>query len=228
MMWAKFKDFFRKNLADDWAFANSICSKFRWDSQYQAESILDWAVHLEHLQSILLEYDPVGAPTKPIMLRYFREGLKPSVLAKLEHQDLELESFDPIVKKAVDAEANSALQPHFSTKKIDQNCPRGNRPANSTIAKSQGSALKDPWTEKPKVRGTESASGPPQHSNNNKFSDKTRKKKKKEWHRKNQERQKSSTSATGVNSAYTSESHQKKKNQGCLDRASRDTSQIKY
>ena len=69
MTWAEFKDFLRKNLGDDRAFANSICSKFRRDSQYQAESVLDWAAYLEHLQSILLEYDPVGALTKPTMLR---------------------------------------------------------------------------------------------------------------------------------------------------------------
>ena len=85
MRWAKFKDFLRKNLGDDWAFANSIYSKFRRDSQYQAESVLDWATHLEHLQSILLEYDPVGAPTKPTKLRYFRKSLKPFVLAELEY-----------------------------------------------------------------------------------------------------------------------------------------------
>lgn len=49
MTWAKFKNFLRKNLGDDRAFANSICSKFRRDSQYQLESVLDWAAHLEHL-----------------------------------------------------------------------------------------------------------------------------------------------------------------------------------
>lgn len=93
MTWAEFKDFLRKNLGDDRAFANSICSKFRRDSQYQQESVLEWAAHLEHLQSILIEYDPVGAPAEPMMLRYFREGLKPSILAELQHQDLELESY---------------------------------------------------------------------------------------------------------------------------------------
>ena len=81
--------------------------------------MLDWTAHLEHLQSILLEYNPVGAPTKPTMLRYFRKGLKPSVLAKLEHQDLDLESFDQMVKKAVDAEAKSALCSRSSIKEID-------------------------------------------------------------------------------------------------------------
>ena len=162
MRWAKFKDFLRKNLGDDWAFANSIYSKFRRDSQYQAESVLDWAAHLEHLQSILLKYDPVGAPTELTMLRYFQEGLKPSVLAELEHRDLELESFDQMVKKAVNAEAKSALRTRSSPKEIDQNCPRESQPANSTVAKSQGSAMKDPRTEEPKVQGTELASNPPQ------------------------------------------------------------------
>ena len=176
MSWAEFKDFPRKNLRDDRAFANSICSKFRRDTQYQAEFVLDWAAHLEHLHSILLEYDPVGAPTEPTMLRYFCEGLKSSVLAELEHRNLELESFNQMVKKAVDAEAKSALRPRSSTKEMDQNCPRGNRPANSTVAKSQGSAIKDPRTEEPKVRDTKSLSGPQRSE----FSKKVWKEKKKE------------------------------------------------
>ena len=136
MTWAELKDFLRKNLGDDQAFANSICSKFRQDTQYQAESVLDWAAHLEHLQSILLEYDPVGAPTKPTMLRYFRKGLKPSVLAKLEHQNLELESFHQMVKKAINAKAKLALRPYFNTKEMNQHYPRSNRSANSNVAKS--------------------------------------------------------------------------------------------
>ena len=220
MTWAEFKDFFRKNLGDDRAFANSICSKFRRDSQYQAESVLDWAAHLEYLQSILLEYDPVGAPTKPTMLRYFREGLKPSILAELEHRDLELESFDQMVKKAVDAEAKSALRPRSSTKEMDQHCPRGNRPTNST--KSQGSTMKDPRSEEPKVRGTESSG--PQHSES---SEKARKEKKKEQQQRDRERREGSTPATGVNTAQTGEPHQKKKKKHCSDKAPRDTSQVK-
>ena len=106
------------------------------------------------------------------MLRYFYEGLKPSVLAELEHRDLKLEKINQMVKKAVNAKAKSALQPRSSSKEMDQNCPWRSRPANSTVAKSQGSAMKDPRTEKPKVQGTESASGPSQRSNNNKLSNK--------------------------------------------------------
>ena len=224
MTWAEFKDFLRKNLGDDRAFANSICSKFRRDSQYQAESVLDWAAHLKHLQSILLEYDPVGAPTKPTMLRYFREGLKPSVLAELKHRDLELESFNQMIKKAVDVEAKSALRARSSTKEMDQNCLWGSRPANSTVAKGQGNAIKDSRLEEPKVRDTEAPSGP-QRSESSK---KARKEKKKEQQQRDREHREGSIPATRINTAQTGEPHQKKKkNQGRLDRVSRDTSQIK-
>ena len=163
------------NLGDNWAFANSIYSKFKRDSQYQAESVLDWAAHLEHLQPILLEYNPVEVSTKPTMLRYFREGLKPSVLAKLEHRDLELETFDQIVKKAVNAKAKSAFQSCSSTKEIYQNCSCGKRSANFTITKSQSCIMKDPLVEKSKVWGLESLG--PQYS---KSSEKAWKEKKKE------------------------------------------------
>ena len=114
--------------------------------------MLDWAAHLEHQQSILLEYDLVGALTKHTMLRYFREGLKPSILAELEYRDLKLESFDQMIKKVINAEAKSTLRPRSSTKEMDPNCPQGSRLANSTVAKSKSSATKDPRTEKPKVR----------------------------------------------------------------------------
>ena len=136
MTWVEFKDFLKKNLGDDRVFANSICSKFRRDSQYQAEFVLDSAVHLEYLQFILLEYDPIKAPTELTTLRYFREISKYSVLAELEHQDLELENFDQKVMKAVNAKAKSALQPRSSIEEMDQNCPRGNWLANSTFAKN--------------------------------------------------------------------------------------------
>ena len=86
--------------------------------------------------------------------------------------------------------------------------------------------MKDPWTEDPKVRGIKLASSPPQHSNNNELFDKARKEKKKKRRWRDQKRWKGSTPATGVNSAHTGELYQKKKNQGCSDRASHNTSQI--
>ena len=87
--------------------------------------------------------------------------------------------------------------------------------------------MKDPQIEEPKIRDIEWASGPLQRSNNIKFFEKAWKKKQKEWRQKDWERRKSSTLATKVNLAHTIEPLQKKKNQGCSNRASRDTSQIK-
>ena len=52
---------------------------------------------------------------------------------------------------------------------MDQNCPLGNQLANSTLAKSQGSAMKDPQMEKPKVWGTKLSSSPQRSE----FSEKT-------------------------------------------------------
>ena len=155
--WAEFKSFLRTNLGDDRAFADSICSKFRRDSQYQAESVLDWAAHLEHLQSILLEYDPAGAPGEPTMLRYFREGLRPSIRVELEHRDLELESFEQLIKKVVEAESKASLRPCTTTREMDQHCSRVSRPTNTTVAKAStpSSSMKDPRVEKPKVRTQE-------------------------------------------------------------------------
>ena len=169
----------------------------------------------------MLEYDPVGAPTKFTMLRYFQEGLKSSILAELEHQDLELESFDQMIKKAVDAEAKSALCSRSSTKEMDQYCPRGNQLANST--KSQDSTMKDPQSEEPKVRGTEALSGPQRSES----SEKAWKEKEKEQWQKDRERQEGFTPATGVNTAQTGKPHQKKKKKHYSDKAPCDTSQIK-
>ena len=115
MTWVEFKDFLQKNLGDDWAFTNSICSQFRRVCQYQQKSVLDWAAYLKYLQSIFLEYDPIEAPTKLMMLRYFREGLRPSILAKLQNENLELKSFVRIVKKTVVAEAKATLRPWVTT-----------------------------------------------------------------------------------------------------------------
>ena len=47
--WSEFKAFLRKDLGSSQAFIDSICSKFRKDSQYQLEEARDWASQLQHL-----------------------------------------------------------------------------------------------------------------------------------------------------------------------------------
>ena len=102
------------------------------------------------------------------MLRYFWEDLNPFILAELEHHDLELESFDQIIKKIVDSIAKAAFQPYSSIRKIDQYCPCNNWPANSIISISENSVIKDPQVEKPKAQGLKSLLGL-QGFNNNKL-----------------------------------------------------------
>lgn len=58
---------------------DTIWSRVKRDSQFQQEEVQNWASHLEHLQSILIEIDADGAPEESDLIRFFREGLKPLV-----------------------------------------------------------------------------------------------------------------------------------------------------
>lgn len=113
-------------ISETHAFVDTIWSRVKRDSQYQQEEVQDWASHLEHLQAILLEFDADGAPEESELIRFFREGLKPSVKAQMEQCSRELDSWDELVEKAIDAEAKASLQPAPILRKMDQRCPQGN------------------------------------------------------------------------------------------------------
>ena len=119
-------------------------SRVKHDSQFQQKEVQDWASHLEHLQSILQEFDKERAPEESDLIRFFREGLRPSIKAQIEQRGREHDSWEELVKKAIDAEAKASLQPPSILREMDQRCPRGNRPAHSTVAKSQASSTRDP------------------------------------------------------------------------------------
>ena len=116
-------------MGDSQVFVDAYWGKIKKDSQYQLEEVLDWAAHLEHLQAVLQEFHLATTPNKEIMIRYFREGLKPSVRAHLDDQGRDLDSWEKAVEKAVNAEAKALLQLSFSTRNIDSRCFRGNKPA---------------------------------------------------------------------------------------------------
>ena len=139
------------------------------------------------------------------MLRYFREGLRPSIRVELEHRDLELESFEQLVKKVVEAEGKASLRPRTTTREMDQRCPQGNRPAYTTVAKSPASATWDPQDEPSKKVPTQynppHFSYPHSSQSENGFDRKARMEKK-QRHRHDQARRGSvSTSVTGVNAS---------------------------
>ncbi len=61
------------------AFVGNVWSKMRSDSQHQLEEVQDWAAHLEHLQSIPLEFDDDCALLEGPLGRTFYDGLRPLI-----------------------------------------------------------------------------------------------------------------------------------------------------
>ena len=137
-MWDKFKAFLRRSLGDSQALVDAYWEKIKRDSQHQLEEVLNWAAHLEHLQAVLQEFDPVATPNKETIIRYFREGLKPSVRAQLDTRGRNQDSWEEAVEKAVNAEAKALLQSSASICDMDSRCPRGNRPARKEEKDSGG------------------------------------------------------------------------------------------
>ncbi len=152
--WSEFKAFLCKNLGDFQSFVDNIWSKFKKDSQYQLEEAQDWASHLEHLQSILLEFDADGAKEESDLIRFFWEELKSCIKAEMEQRGRELDNWEEIVEKAIGAKAKADLWPVSYVKDTDHRCLYGNRPAYTTAARvqTQVSSMRDPRTEDHKSR----------------------------------------------------------------------------
>ena len=126
--WEKFKTFLYQSLGDSRAFVDSYWAKIKRDSQYQQEHVLDWAAYLEHLQAVFQEFDSVAAPNKDTMIWYFRKDLRPSIRAQLDVRDRDLDSWDEVADKIVDAKAKASLQALSETKEMDSRCPWDQQP----------------------------------------------------------------------------------------------------
>ncbi len=108
---------------------DSYWTKIKRDSQYQQEEVLNWAADLEYLQALLKEFDLTNTPNKITLIRYFREGLRPSIWAKLDHQRRDLDRWEELVEKVDDTEAKVNLQPPLYIKDIDAKYPKGHCPS---------------------------------------------------------------------------------------------------
>ena len=201
--WEEFKAFLRKNLGDSRSFVDTIWSNIKRDSQYQLEEVQDWASHLEHLQSILVEFDADGALVKSNLIRFFREGLKPSIRAQMEPRSQEYDSWDELVEKTVAAEAKANLQPSYYSRDMDNRCSKNNRPSHTNLSKHQPSRDNHPEKEKPqnpqvqKKSTQPPSSGSPRPDSNETSEKKARREKKKKYRR--EHNRDSGTPATGVN-----------------------------
>ena len=88
----------------------------------------DWAAHLKYLQFILIEFNSDCALEEGTMIRYFQEGLWLSVQVKMEQRGRELDSFEEIVEKAVDAKTKAAFKPRSYVRNTNQYCLWDSRP----------------------------------------------------------------------------------------------------
>ena len=153
--WTEFKAFLQENLRESKSFVNSIWKKLKRDSQYQLEEVYDWASHLKHLQSILIKFDPLAVPTESTMVRYFEEGLKPSIKAEMDQDSSHLDDYEELVAKAVRAKTKAGLQPSSYVRETDQQVSRGNRPAYNTGHKVQTQgAMKDYCGDESKAKAS--------------------------------------------------------------------------
>ena len=109
LTWDKFKAFVTKSLGESTAFVDNIWSKIRRESQYQLEEVQNWAAHLEHLQSILMEFDADCAPSEGLLGRYFYESLRPSIKLWIDKEGQEQLGWDDLVKKTTMAKAKARI-----------------------------------------------------------------------------------------------------------------------
>ena len=120
--WSEFKAFLQKNFKSSQAFIDSIWNKFRMNSQYLLEEAQDWASHLQHLQFILSEFDPIQTLNELTMIGYFREGLKPSIKVEMEQQDRKSINFKEMIQRAVNTEVKAGLKSSIMVRDSDICC----------------------------------------------------------------------------------------------------------
>ncbi len=114
---------------------------------------------------MLKEFDPSGAPNETNLIRYFREELRPSIRAQLDHRGQDLDGWEEVVEKAGDAETKANLQPHFYVRDIDARCLKGHRPSakkdkEDTYQEPQNEASKD--KDKAKSHSSSTSANQPQ------------------------------------------------------------------
>ena len=66
-----------------------------------------------------MKFDPTAAPTESKMVRYFEEGLKPSIKAERDPDASHQDDYEKLVIKTMRIEAKVGLQPSFHMQKTD-------------------------------------------------------------------------------------------------------------
>ena len=69
------------------------------------------------------------------IVRYFEEGLKPSIKAEMDQDNFQLINYEELVAEAVRTKAKVDLRPSSYVRETDLSCLQGNRPALTTAHK---------------------------------------------------------------------------------------------
>ena len=145
------------------------------------------------------------------MIRYFQEGLKPSIKIEMEQQDRASTSFEEIVQRVVNAEAKIGLRSSTIVQDSDAHCPRSHRLSHNTSSKMQTQGSKDlSHSKETKPKDPKSAPSRDDAAESPKKNDRKDKKKRfRGQRREHTGERKEQTSATNVN--ITDVSKKKKK-----------------
>ena len=105
---------------------------------------MDWSAYLEHLQTVFREFNANAVILEPVLIRLFRNGLRPSIRIQAEQKDCQKDTWDQAIKKAITAEAKAALNLPLWVREIDACCLQGHRSASKTTenhTRDRGSLL---------------------------------------------------------------------------------------
>ena len=93
-----------------------------------------------------MEFDASGASKRSTLIWIFQDGFKPSIAAQIKQCGQEHDTWEELVKKAIEAEVKVRFLPSPFIQNIHQRCPQGNRFA--TWTNSQTSSAWDPQDER--------------------------------------------------------------------------------
>ena len=224
LSWEEFKTFLKQSLGESDAFVGNAWCKMRSDSQHQLEEVQDWAAHLKHLQSILLEFDADCAPLEGQLGRTFYDWLRPSIKLWIDKVGRQQLPWDKLVKAANGAKVKALIN---NNQHPDQRYTKGKRLLKLTLKDSNKQS-----SEKTKA-------APPQQKSADSLQSKqavkqARKERKNNWHRKEREKKEAGANSEGTLATGSNATRGKKKagqnrgqNKG-QNRSQRDLSQVTF
>ena len=72
---------------------------------------MDLAAHLEHLQTVLKEFNTTTASIEEVLICYFCDGLRAFIRSQTNERARDWDTWEEAIEKAIDVEAKAACQP---------------------------------------------------------------------------------------------------------------------